>query len=348
MSRSDTTPAAPVPTVAPSAAPTTTQPDHLNLPISTVIREDVATLRESATIQQALDDIRLGGIGEKVVYFYVVDGDGALVGVVPTRRLLTAPLHQRLSEVMIKRIVAIPQTATVLDACELFVFHKFLALPVVDEERRLLGVVDVSIFTDEVLNLAERQRTEEVFEAIGFRISQVQNASSFRAFRFRFPWLLATIGSGTLCALLASSFEATLAQSILLAFFLTLVLGLGESVSMQSMTMTILDLRLTRPTLRWYVRALWKEMRTALLLGGACGLLVALIAWLCFGAGLEAVVIGSSILLALCAACLLGLSIPAILHGLRLDPKIAAGPATLAAADLFTLLFYLTLAWLLL
>ena len=112
--------------------------------------------------------------------------------------------------------------------------HKFLAFPVVDEQGRIVGVVDVSFFTEEVFDIVAGQ--EEVFEAIGFHVAQVREASPLRAFRFRFPWLLATIGSGTVCALLAAAFELTLAKSLVLAFFLTLVLGLAESVSVQSMT----------------------------------------------------------------------------------------------------------------
>ena len=170
----------------------------------------------------------------------------------------------------------------------------------------------------------------------------------FQAFRFRFPWLLATIASGTACALLASVFALTLAQSLVIAFFLTLVLGLGESVSIQSMAVTIQALRSTRPTLRWYLQTLRREVATALLLGAACGLLVGSIVWFWRGAGLPAIAIGGSIMVSLVMACLLGLSIPSVLHALRLDPKIAAGPLTLALADLLTLLFYLSIARLLL
>jgi magnesium transporter len=249
---------------------------------------------------------------------------------------------------MLARVVAIPQTATVLEACEAFVLHKFLAFPVVDEQRRIVGMVDVGLLTEEAFDIAEREQTEGVFESIGFRLSEVRDASPVRAFRFRFPWLLATIGSGTLCALLAGAYEVTLAKSIVLAFFLTMVLGLAESVSIQSMTVTIQALRGTPPTLRWYVRAFRREAGTAALLGAACGIVVGLIVWLWRGAALAGIAIGASILLALCAACLFGLSVPALLHALKLDPKIAAGPVTLAFTDLFTLLFYFSLAaWLL-
>ena len=321
-------------------------PDHLQQPVMTVARKDVATLRQDLAVRDALDTIRGRELGEKIVYFYVVDEQERLAGVVPTRRLLTAALDQRLRDIMVPRVVAIPHTATLLEACEAFVLHKFLAFPVVDDQRRIVGLVDVSFFTQEVFDIAGRQ--EEVFEALGFHVAQVRDASPLRAFQFRFPWLLATIASGTLCALLAGAFELTLARSLVLAFFLTLVLGLGESVSIQSMTVTIQALRAMRPTLRWYVRAFRREAGTALLLGAACGTLVGLIVWSWRGNALAGVSIGASLVLAQSAACLFGLSIPSALHALKLDPKIAAGPVTLACTDLFTLLCYFGVAaWLL-
>jgi magnesium transporter len=322
--------------------------DQLNQPVKTVARKDVATLQEDLTVQQALNAIRERGLGERIVYFYVVDHRDRLVGVVPTRRLLTAPLEGLLSDIMVRRVVAIPETATVLEACEAFVLHKFLAFPVVDYRRQIVGVLDVDLLTNQVFDIAETERLDELFEAIGFQVSQVRDASPVRAFRFRFPWLVATIVSGTICAVLASAYEVTLAKSLVLAFFLTMVLGLGESVSIQSMTITIQALRAMKPTLGWYVRAFSREMGTSLLLGTACGTVVGIIVWLWRGAGLEAFSIGVSILLTLCAACFFGLTVPAVLHAFKLDPKIAAGPVTLAFTDIFTLLFYFSLGALLL
>lgn len=314
----------------------------------TVARRDFAVLQEAMTVQEALEAIRQRGVGERIVYFYVIDGQERLAGVVPIRRLLISPEAERLGNIMVKRVLTIPETATVLEACEAFVLHKFLAFPVVDYRRRIVGVVDVTVLTEEVFDVAERQRVDELFEAIGFHVSQVRDASPVRAFRFRFPWLLTTIGSGTVCAVLASAYEVTLAKTIVLAFFLTLVLGLGESVSIQSMTITIQALRAVKPTFRWYWRAFWREAGTALLLGIACGLVVAAIVWLWRGTPMAAVSIGTSIFLTLCAACFFGLSVPAALHALNLDPKIAAGPVTLAFTDIFTLFFYFSVAAILL
>ncbi|MDB6121095.1 MAG: domain containing protein [Pedosphaera sp.] len=321
---------------------------HLGESILLHVRKDFPLLRQDQSVQEALDTIRQKGIGEKIVYFYVSDENEKLVGVLPTRRLLTSPAEKKLSEIMVTRIVAIPSTATLLEACELFAMHKFFAFPVVDEQRHIIGMVDVGVFTEEVLDLAEPTQTDDLFEALGFHVSQIRDASPFNAYRYRFPWLLTTIGSGTVCALLAGAYEATLAQSLVLAFFLTMVLGLGESVSIQSMSVAIQALHATHPTLRWYLKTLRREAFTALMIGLSCGVIVGLIVWLWRGDLYAGIAIGSSVLAALFMACLVGLSIPSLLHACRLDPKIAAGPITLAITDVLTLLFYFSLgAWLL-
>src|SRR5258706_16435475 len=95
-------------------------PDHSNQPVVTIARKDVATLRQDLTVREALEVIRHRGLGEKIVYFYATDPSERLVGVVPTRRLLIASLERTISEIMIERVVMIPQTATVLEACEAF------------------------------------------------------------------------------------------------------------------------------------------------------------------------------------------------------------------------------------
>lgn len=314
-----------------------------NEPIATHARPDFARLRPEMTVQDALDSIRTQGLGERIVYFYVLDDEDRLLGVLPTRRLLSAAAGQRLDALMIRKVIAIPAAATVHDACEFFVLHKLLAFPIVDDGR-MIGVLDIDFFTEEMFDLAERDQADALFEALGFRLAQVRDAGPLRAFRFRFPWLLTNIASGTLCALLTSMFEATLAQSLILAFFLTLVLGLGESVSIQSMTVTIQGLRSIPPTWNWYARALPREILTAILLGAGCGLAVGTIALVWRGDPWAALVIGSGIAGSLLAACVFGLSVPALLHALRWDPKIAAGPITLALTDVSTLLCYFSLA----
>jgi magnesium transporter len=319
-------------------------------------RKDFPLLDAKMSVAEALDRIRREGVGERVIYFFAIDEEERLVGVLPTRRLLTAPLETRLEEIMVRRVVAIPASATVLEACEFFVLYKFFAFPVVDRARRVIGVVDVSLFAEEMLEMGERedekrtvaQVADDVFEALGFRLAQVRGASPRRVFRYRFPWLLATVGAGTACALLAGFFETTLAGSLVITFFLTMVLGLNESVSMQSMTLTIQALRANTLTRSWFLHNLRRELATALLLGMALGILVGAIVLIWRHDLKGAAVVGTSIAVSLVTACLFGFSVPSLLHGLKLDPKIAAGPVTLAVTDFCALAFYFSLAWLVL
>jgi magnesium transporter len=327
-----------------------------NSPIVNHARKDFPLLDASMSVADALERIRREGVGERVIYFFATDAEQRLVGVLPTRRLLTAPLETRLEEIMVRRVIAIPASATVLEACEFFVLYKFFAFPVVDRARRVVGVVDVSLFAEEMLEAGEREEErptvaslgDDVFEALGFRLAQIRGASPWRVFRYRFPWLLATVAAGTACAVLAGAFEATLAGSLVVAFFLTMVLGLNESVSMQSMTLTIQALRVNTLTRRWFLENLRRELATALLLGLACGTLVSAIVWIWRHDVKGAAVVGISIAVSLVTACLFGFSVPSFLHGLKLDPKIAAGPVTLAVTDFFALAFYFSLAWMVL
>jgi magnesium transporter len=317
---------------------------YLDKSVKDVIRKDFSKLPYNITVQCALDLIRQGGLGERIIYFYAVDDDDRLVGVIPTRRLLTAPLERKISELMISRVVTIPQNATLFNAYEFFMLYKFLAFPVVDGHGRIVGVIDIAMFTDDTFDIADQESLDRVFEMIGFSIMQVREASPLRAFRFRFPWLLATITSGTACALLASVYEVTLGKSLILAFFLTLVLGLGESVSIQSMTLAIHNLRWKRPDWQWYARTFCREIGAAILLGVASGLVVGFVAWFWRGEGIAALTIGASIMMTLCAAVFFGLSIPSLLHKLKLDMRIASGPLTLALTDMSTILIYFSLA----
>jgi magnesium transporter len=213
-------------------------------------------LRGEMTVDEALKLIReQHPEAQSLVYFYVVEPDGKLAGVLKTRALLTARPEEKLRDLMVARVIAIPETATLLDACEFFVLHKFLAFPVVDSQRRIVGTVDISLFNEEVFGIPKTERPSDMFQAIGFHISQVRHASPLSVLRIRFPWLLVTISAGTACAFLAHAHEATLKNTLVVALFLALVLALGESVAVQSMAFVLETLRLRALTWRLAARS---------------------------------------------------------------------------------------------
>lgn len=310
---------------------------QLHEPILPLARPPQVVLSPDQSIDETLRAIRAAGSATSIHYFYVVDADQRLVGAVNTRRLLTAEPGRKVSEIMADNVVAIPDWATVLIASEYFATRRLLAFPVVDPKGRLVGVVDVNLFTDEVIDLA-KQTYDDIFQLIG--VHGTAQRSTWDAFRDRFPWLLCNIGGGLIAAFIASQFEHLLQNVIVLALFIPIVLALGESVSMQALTLTLQSFTGGPLVPKRLMAALWKEFRTATLLALACGGVVGGVVIVWRGEMAVAAAIFAAILLSMVVACLLGVAFPAMLRAAKADPRIAAGPVVLAAADVATLLFY--------
>ena len=325
----------------------------LNEPVGRHVRRDFATLYPEWTVGEALEHMRKFPPPGRIIYFYVVDSVMCLQGVVPTRRLLLSAPETPIRDVMIRAVIAIPADATVLEACEFFTLHRLLAFPVVEPGRRLVGVVDVDLYTEELADTGDTGPAtpgsrDEVFSLIGVRLTAAQQTRPLRAFRGRFPWLLCNIGGGALAAVLAEIYQAELNwKHAVLALFIPVVLALAESVAIQSVTLALDSLRGMAPSWRDLFRRLRYEAATGLLLGLAAGLIVAGVAAAWQGVPELFWIAAGGIGLGVTGAAVAGLAVPYLLHLFRRDPQVAAGPIALACADVFTLLAYFNLARLL-
>jgi magnesium transporter len=321
---------------------------HLNDPITQYMRRDFARLDAGQNVKEALTAIRKAPPEGRIIYFYVVDQENHLLGVVPTRRLLLSSLDMPVASLMIRDVVTLSKNATVLNACELFTINRLLAFPVVDDERHMLGIVDVELYTDELSDLDRNTRNEDLFQLIGVHLTDSQQSSPWSAFRSRFPWLITNIAGGILAAFLSGIFEAELQQVVALALFIPVVLALSESVSIQSVSLTLQALRGRQPTMRIVLAALRIEALTGLLLGTACSLAVALVALAWLRQPIVALVLLGGIAGSVACSAIIGVSMPNLLRLFKRDPQVASGPVALALADMTTLLVYFNLArWLL-
>src|SRR5581483_8234357 len=140
---------------------------HLDDPVTRHMRGDFIPIHVNATVDQALATIRQNPPKGRVIYFYVVDDDHRLQGVLPTRRLLLSSLDTTVADIMVRDVITISQQATVLDACEFFTMHRLLAFPVVDEARRILGVVDVELYTTELNDIGRSEQNDYLFQLVG-------------------------------------------------------------------------------------------------------------------------------------------------------------------------------------
>jgi magnesium transporter len=323
--------------------------EDLNRPVSDFITPVETWVRADWTVQEALENLRTRQIQHPITYFYVVDQEHRLKGVLPARGLLLSPGNTPLAELVSTKLVTIPQDSSLAEAMEDFAIHRLLALPVVDGQGRLLGIIDVQLYAEEAVDLAEANRLADLFQLIGLSAKDLRKGGVWPALNSRLPWLMGNVVSGLLCAGIAAIFKPVLASYLLLAMFIPLVLTLSESVSMQSMTLTLQYLHGSSAPLRKLKRRLNVEWRTAALLGLACGMVAAVTASFWSSSLAPAGIIGLSICLSMLFSGMLGAGAPILLHLLRLDPRLAGGPVVLMLSDVLTTALYLGLAtWLLL
>ena len=315
--------------------------EHLQEPALRYARRDFPVIRHDVTVGEALEIIRREGIGERIIYFYITNDLGQLAGIIPTRRLLTSMPHRPVAEIMITDVIKISDRATVREACEEFVKHKLFAFPIVDERNQIRGVIDIGFFSEETINVTQRQKIGDIFELIGFGMTQLEGRSAVGVLRYRLPSLLTVFASGLICAMILNTYRLILAKNLVLILFLVLIVALSESVSAQSMTVALQHLHFGKPTWRRYQEWVQNETLTTLLLGLVCGALVGTSVGAWQGRFLEALTIGGSVLMSMVVAGIAGVTIPTLLHATREDPKIAAGPLTHALTLITTLLIYL-------
>jgi magnesium transporter len=318
-------------------------------PVVKHMRVELARLRVDRTVGEALAELRQSPPPARIVYFYVVDEEGRLKGVLPAKALLLSPPEAQVADIMLRQVIAIPAGATVLDACEFFVLHRFLAFPVVDAERHLLGVIDVEFYTDELHELeTEPSPGDELFQLIGVHLARAKQRNPVSMLRMRFPWLMCNITGGIAAAFLCGFFEEQLKNAVALVLFIPVVLALAESVSIQSVSLAVQVLRGERSSWRLILEKMHREFVVGVLLGGSAGLLVGLAALAWLWNVLLALSVFVGIAAGVTVAAVLGMVVPNVLHRLKLDPQVAAGPLVLAITDVVTLLCYFNAArWML-
>jgi magnesium transporter len=308
------------------------------------LHRDFVSLDGNLTVGRAVEALHRRHDDGRILYFYVVDEVDALIGVMPARFFITKDPQGLLREVCIRDLITVPADASLAEAARLFDNHRFLALPVVDRRRHLVGVLDLHVFAERKGDLSVTAVRDEVFQTIGIRLGGLVGAGPLKAWRLRFPWLLSTVAGGLLCVLVSSAFEDMLASRVVIAIFLAPILALGESTAIQSMTIALQVMGVGTVGIMKALAGMARELVTGLLLGLAAGLIIFSIEGSWKGFGRDGLAILGSVVAAMGSAALVGFSLPLALRALKVNLKVAAGPIVLAVADVATVLIYLGLA----
>lgn len=312
-------------------------------PVKDFARPITTTINVKESIGGALRALRQKQVDEKIIYFYVVDDDKKLKGVISTRDLLLADNETLVTDVMEPAVIFVKAEETLGDALQYFAKHGLLALPVVDKDKKLLGAIDVDLYLEEAIDVRSSQRRQDVFQYIGLSLEDLK-LSVWKGYSTRMPWIFCNMFGGVMCAIISHYYEVVLSKVLLLAMFIPLVLSLSESVSMQSMTQSLQSIKKAKISFLNFLVRSFKEIKVAVLIAFSSGLTVGLISFFFKEGLIPSIVISLGIALSTSISASGGLLVPMLLHISKLDPKVASGPIVLALADVLTTLLYLTLA----
>lgn len=289
-------------------------------------------------IQGAID-------AETIAYIYVVSDDGVLVGVTSIRSILQQTAEAPLRTFMVKEVVSVPVGMDQEEVARVVRDYDIAAVPVVDPQKRLLGVITV----DNVIDVIQHEASEDMYKMAGTGVDDPVYDPVLRRLRVRAAWLAMTIVLGLTSAFLISRFEETLAEVVMLSFFIPIIMALGGGVGMQSSTIVIRGLATGQVTLQRGLRVVFAESRTGMLAGLVCGAVTGAVGMLF--APDRAARFGLAIFLAMSASVLIaatwGAIVPLMFQRLKIDPAVASGPLITSTNDLISVLLYLGIATLL-
>jgi magnesium transporter len=300
---------------------------------------------DALTVRETIEAIQGAQDAETVFYVYAVDGEGRLVGVVSLRQLITSAPASMLRQIMNADVIRVHVDTDQEQVARLVAKYDLLAIPVVDDDERLVGIITV----DDVIDVLREEATEDVFKMAG--TSQEELVYGNRVLpiaRIRMPWLVVNLFGGLLTGTILWWFRATVEQIIALLSFLPVITGMGGNVGTQSSSILVRGFATGQVDFGDLRAHLWKEVRVGLLLGATCGVLVGVAAVVWHHNPFLGLVVGASMVAAMTVAAAMGTLAPAFFRKLRIDPAVASGPFVTTANDITGILIYLGMATMLL
>lgn len=299
----------------------------------------VITLRQDWTAERALAELRrMGPQSESTYYLFVVDEVNRLLGVIGLRDLVTMPIDMPIAERMKTDVVSVLVTADQEECARVLSHHGFLALPVVDEIGRLLGVITA----DDLIEVAEDEATEDMYRMVGITGEEERVfGSTWTSIFKRLPWLAINMLTLFIAISVVDAFESVIAGMVALAVFLPLVSGEGGNAGSQTATVVVRGIALGEITPSEGFHALNKEFRVALVNGALIGLGTAVVAHIWKGDWRITIAICLAMILNFLMAAATGVLIPLGLKKMKVDPALASAAFVTAFTDTFGFLFFL-------
>lgn len=301
------------------------------------LAEDM-TAGESITALQGSRDV------EVVFYLYVIDARRHLVGVVSLRRLLLVSPETPLKRIMTTDLISVRSETDQEEVARQVASYNLLAIPVVDEENKLVGVITV----DDVIDVIKDEATEDVYRLAGVAGDDRVFTSAWDSLRKRLPWLIVNLATAFFAASVVALFAQTIDKVVALAIFMPVVAGMGGNAATQTLTVIVRGIALGELTWSNSRKALFKEATVGLGNGVACGIVGGVVVWLFSHDPMLAGILAMAMVINMFVAATAGTVIPLALRAMKVDPALASAVFITTLTDVFGFFSFLGLATVLL
>ncbi|HEU5140401.1 MAG TPA: magnesium transporter [Bacillales bacterium] len=305
-----------------------------------IMTTEFVAIREYETVAEAMNILKKEAPeAETIYYVFVIDEEKRLSGVVSLRDLIIAEEDTLIKEILNERVVSISVGADQEEAAKLMKDYDFLALPVVDFQNHLLGIITV----DDIVDVIDEEASEDYSKLAAVADVEV-NRNPLISAKKRLPWLVILLFLGMLTATLIGRFEDTLSQVAILAAFIPVIAGTSGNSGTQALAVVVRGIATGDYDDLSRRKLFFQEMGTGLITGVVCGFILSAIVYLWQGQLFFGLIVGFSLMCSLFVATLAGAFVPLIMHKLKVDPAVASGPFISTISDIISMLIYFSIA----
>ena len=306
-----------------------------------IMTTEFVSIPENSTVRSAMNILRNAAPNAETIYYvFVVDEDRRLSGIVTLRDLIISEEDTLISTIMNERVVSVSVGEDQEEVARMIKDYDFLAMPVVDFQNHLLGIITV----DDIIDVLDEEASDDYSKLAAVSDMDTFDRGPFTAAKKRLPWLILLTFLGMLTANLMGMFEDTLDQVALLAVFIPLIAGMAGNSGTQALAVAVRGIATGDIEEESKMKLLLREAGTGLITGVVCGAFVVGLVYFWKGELLIGLLVGIAVLSSIFVATLAGSFIPLLIHRLKIDPAVASGPFITTLNDIISILIYLGLA----
>ncbi|PTU87732.1 magnesium transporter [Staphylococcus pasteuri] len=306
-----------------------------------IMTTEYLSLKSTTPVKEALMHVKEQAPNAETIYvIFAINEDDQLVGVLSLRDLITAENDAYIEDVMSERVISVDVATDQEDVAQTMRDYDFIAVPVVDYQNHLLGIITI----DDILDVMDEEASEDYSRLAGVSDIDSTNDSVIKTATKRLPWLIILTFLGMITATILGSFEDTLAKVALLAAFIPIISGMSGNSGTQSLAVSVRNISTGDIDEQSKFKVALREAGSGFLSGIVCSIILIIIIIAIYRQPLLAVIVGGSLTCAMTVGTLVGSMIPLLMNKLKIDPAVASGPFITTINDIVSMLIYFGLA----